>query len=161
MAEALIERELARRRLAVSVGSAGVRALPDLPAAPQTVEAMRRMGIDIGGHRSRPAGDDLVDAVDLVLTMEGAQALDLIGGRPDRMARVFALKELVQRGGASSGSTRALAPLLDPSGDISDPHGRPLKWHRACARELDALVVQACDLLWPGSAEPSAQLGAP
>jgi protein-tyrosine-phosphatase len=56
--------------LPIKVSSAGTSAVDGFPASEYSVEAAARHGIDISAHRSTQLSDGIVNAADLILTME-------------------------------------------------------------------------------------------
>ena len=99
VAAALLAAELAQRSLpdadAWTVDSAGVFAVPDVPAMPAMRTLAAARGLDLTGHRSRGLDDHAVAVADLLLTMTREQA-DLIGARVTGVVtRCFVLDELV------------------------------------------------------------------
>jgi protein-tyrosine phosphatase len=126
LAEALFKRVLAERlgcrteELAARgyiIRSAGLAALSGSPAAPEAVEAAREAGADLGGHVSRPLGDELAEQADHLVVMTGSHA--------------YALRERF-RGG------RPRPRLLSPDGeDIPDPIGADQETYRECTRQIE------------------------
>ena len=57
----------------VRVESAGLHAVPGLPAAAEAQEAVARDGLSLAEHRSRPLDEAAVAAADLILAMTRAQ----------------------------------------------------------------------------------------
>ncbi len=173
MAEALLGRAVRSRGSAATLGSAGTEARPGVPAARGAVAAMSREGLDLSGHRSRSADDAVVDAADLVLTMEAAHVAALVGGHPDRFARVLTLGEFVEladeHGGrgdrpldewlAAIGSHRSAAAVLTRTDlDVADPIGGTRRAFRRCAARLERDCERAATALWgPADALGSSQ----
>lgn len=77
MAHALAVRYAEERGWQVEVRSAGTRALPDQPAAPNAVKAVREVGGDLAEHQSQPMSDELVAWADRILVMEMRHAADI------------------------------------------------------------------------------------
>lgn len=69
MAEGFLKRELPDR----IVMSAGIGAMTGYPADPLAVRLMQEHGIDISAHRAQNLTDWMVEAADLILTMETGQ----------------------------------------------------------------------------------------
>ena len=71
MAEGLLRARLTRQGLAdrVRVRSAGIHGLDGSPASVHAITVLRRMGIDIQGHRARTLTQRAIDESDLLLTM--------------------------------------------------------------------------------------------
>lgn len=172
MAEVLLrraaEQRLGERVGTVTVASAGLDALEGAPAARGSVAAMRRAGIELEGHRARRADDDLVDAADLVLTMEADQVARLVAGRPDRFERVLSIGELVDLAAAHGGrrdqplgdwlaqlaQSRSASEVLSRTDrDVADPIGRSRAAFRRCAVELAEHCEAVADALWGPSPE--------
>jgi protein-tyrosine phosphatase len=166
LAAAILADRLARRRIATSVESAGVRAMEGVAATEPTVVAAARLGLDLSGHASRRAVVDAVQAADLVLTMERAQLREVVVLDPTAFSRAFTLKELVRRGAdlgpvpldaspldrlALVGAGRRPVDLLGSSrdDDVEDPTGSRFADHETMAREVSELVDEMVELLWP------------
>jgi protein-tyrosine phosphatase len=119
MAEALARQELARRHgiamenleaEGLRVMSAGVFAAGGAPASPEAVEALGKMGLDLGRHRARRLTIDMIHEADVIYVMTRAQ-------------------QQAVRGMDASAAGKTL--LLDPNGDIEDPLGTsPTLYHR-------------------------------
>jgi protein-tyrosine-phosphatase len=69
-------------------GSAGLHALPGLPASPLAVEALRELGIELGPHRSRQVDGELLRNADFVLTMTRAHRDELAARYPEIVPRL-------------------------------------------------------------------------
>ena len=115
----------------VKVISAGVAAHPGQPASPQAVEALRRLGIDISGHRTDQVDEDMLKDADIILTMtEGhKQIIRLMD--PAAADKVFTLREHIQ----------------GDKSDISDPFGQPVEQYVKCAGEIAQLMQKLVDRL--------------
>lgn len=60
-------------RPATEIGSAGVSAYDGNSATPQAIQAMQELDIDISGHSSRELSHNILNAQDIILTMEQVQ----------------------------------------------------------------------------------------
>ncbi len=119
----------------VSVGSAGVFASEGSPASEGALEAARRAGLDLSGHRSRLVTPELVEAAGLVLTMTR--------GHRD-------LLEQVGLGGrASTLAAFASDDEPDVQQDVPDPFGGSQETYDRTFVELLHLVGRALDRLEP------------
>ncbi len=98
--------------------SAGLGAVPNLPAAKQAQKIMAEWGLDLSKHRSRALNEELWQKADLVLTMTQAQKEYLQQLAVDK--KVFLFKEYAQ------GENK----------DVGDPFGGSEEVYRACAQEL-------------------------
>jgi protein-tyrosine phosphatase len=167
MAEALVKARLAKAGLAdqVAVSSAGLFPGGSV-ATPEACEAVGELGADLSAHRSQAIDGGLVDSADIVIGLAREHAREAVVLRPDAVARVFTLKELVRRAEAAGprqrgeslatytarlGAGRNPADLLGRSreDDVSDPIGRPLDVYRKTAGELDDLIARLLSHLWP------------
>lgn len=84
MAEALLRQAL-QGKTDISVGSAGLGALVDYPAAEHAEVLMAERGLDISTHKARQLTPDLIHASDLILVMELAHKRAI--GEEDSSAR--------------------------------------------------------------------------
>jgi len=168
MAAALLEDRLERRGIEIEVVSAGLLEA-DRPASEGSVRALHWRGLDLGDHRSRRVGRDLISSSTLVLGMEHRHVQEAVLLEPSAWPRSFSLREFVRR--ASAVGPRRREPLEQWIGrvhgdrtvqemvgawddDIADPYGRSDDEYRDTADELDELVGQLFDLAWPKSADP-------
>lgn len=114
MAEVLAKDLLADQE-GVVVGSAGVFAGNGQPASAEAVEAMKAMGLDLSGHRSRALSPELIQQVDQIYTMTESHRQSVLSVAPEAIDKV-------QR--------------LDPRGDISDPFGASVEVYRDTANQI-------------------------
>jgi tRNA threonylcarbamoyl adenosine modification protein (Sua5/YciO/YrdC/YwlC family) len=131
MGEGLLEKRIAERlgcniesldQKGVSVISAGIAAMPGSPAAPQAVEVMNRMGVDIADHSSQPITGRLAQFADIILTMTNGHRQALITHWPMLETRT----RTVRRDGA----------------DVSDPIGCPVDVYLSTAQQIDENLVE-------------------
>jgi len=132
MAEAIARRLIDDGRIPdmkdVFIASAGVSAGDGSPVTFETLDALRRMGIEHHG-RSTPLSAEMVRRADLVLCMTGhhAEAVrGLVGDDPDATARVA---------------------TLDPAGDIEDPIGMGQDAYDRLAERLIELIPRRLEEL--------------
>lgn len=64
--EALLQAKLPN----INISSAGISALINYPADPQSISLMEEQGIDISAHRARQINNEMILEADLILTME-------------------------------------------------------------------------------------------
>lgn len=144
-------RQLAGLGAAVRFASAGI---PGTAGRALDVEMSRELadrGVDPGGlagHLSRPVAADVIAASDLVLTMEFAQHMRLLEAFPERRDSLFGLRQVAHAMTEPTPSGRDILPWLghrapadSMSLDVADPHGRGRRAARACASELDSLLL--------------------
>jgi protein-tyrosine phosphatase len=168
MAEALMRERIGERLAQASVSSAGL--LEGGQACPtEIVDLMAELGVDLSPRRSRQVTAELIDASDLVLTMEREHLREIAVRVPSAWPRTFTLKELVRRGTmvgwrnrgepvenwiARAHAERDPAELLGASSsdDVADPYGGTVEQYAATKLELGALVSELADLIWPDEA---------
>ena len=124
MAECLLRHRLGPDT-AWTVGSAGLMAGRGLPANGGAQEALREWGLDLGRHRSRPVGKELVDAASVVVVMTAAQREQLRALFPDAAAKVVLLRS------------------FDPSsggGDVADPMGLSIHTYRSIRDQIHSAL---------------------
>lgn len=136
MAEALCKRMLAEKlgfkanKLAdvgYEILSAGVGAVGGMSASTNAIEAGRRAGVDLSGHRSRPLTAELIRQADTILTMcqhHSSAVVRLVPQAQDKVQR------------------------LDPQGDISDPAGSDVHEYVQCLQQIrTALEARFRDMI--------------
>jgi len=75
----------------------------DLPAIDDAIDAMRRRGLDVSGHRSSMTTAALVDGADLILTAERDHVVNIAALSPEAFRRTMTLPEFLAL--AVTGST--------------------------------------------------------
>lgn len=168
MGERLLAHRLAERQVVdVVVSSAGVL-MGGAPANHGAIEALAERGIDLSGHRSTAMDTGLIASTDLVIGMTRAHVRESLLLLPESQARSFTLKDLARRATlagpraedepfgsylARLGTGRNPRDLLGshPDDDVADPIGMSLEYYRTVTAELDALLGNVVDGLWPGS----------
>jgi tRNA threonylcarbamoyl adenosine modification protein (Sua5/YciO/YrdC/YwlC family) len=136
MAEALMRRLIAQRlgcateeveERGVIVASAGVSASPGVGAAPEAVDVMRQMGLDLSRHESQPLNDKLIRHADMVLALTNAHRQAIVRRWPEAGARTMVMR-------------------LD-GGDIEDPIGASFEVYEQCAAQIEAALRQRVERL--------------
>jgi protein-tyrosine phosphatase len=100
----------------VLVMSAGLAALPGGRPTPEAVEAMKRIGIDLGTHESQPLTEQLVRHADYIITMTRHHRNAILSEWPSAADRTTLL--------CAEGS------------DVADPIGGPLELYEQCAKQI-------------------------
>lgn len=77
LAAAVFRAALEKRGIDIAVDTAGLRALPDLPAAQRTSTAATAAGLDVRGHRSKRIDAVDVGAFDAVFAMDRLQVFEI------------------------------------------------------------------------------------
>ncbi|HEX5399634.1 MAG TPA: serine hydroxymethyltransferase [Verrucomicrobiae bacterium] len=122
MAEGLF-RQAVKGRGDFRVLSAGLGAVDGQPPTPHSVTAMRELGVDISGQRSRALTADLLRQADYIFGMTHSH-VDSIGLLfPAAAEKTFLLREFEES--------------LDPyEKDISDPIGSPFDVYARCREQI-------------------------
>jgi len=126
IAQKLLERELRRAAgeewMVPVVESAGLQAMPGLPATELSIEALAARGLDLSGHRTRPVDRALLERTDLALgmTIRHVELLrDRTAGRP------------------------LPVELFDPAGhDVEDPFGGTAAEYRSVTVALERMAQE-------------------
>lgn len=108
---------------ALEVRSAGTNASHGLGATEHAVTALRNLGLDITGHRSRTVDHLGLGDVDLVLTMTRRHKEHILALRPELAGRVHTVAEY-------AGSYH----------DVQDPFGGTLADYERTAQSLERLL---------------------
>jgi len=147
------------------VESAGISAQFGTPATRETIDAARRLGLDLSAHASAPLDVDAIVAADLVIGLERRHVQEVVLAVPGVFPKVFTLKELARRGsaigprreGQSIGEWLAEAhagrrPLdllgMSVDDDVLDPTGSRAVDHLTTAEEIDGYSEIVLDLLF-------------
>lgn len=108
------------------VTSAGVSAYGGDAATLESIEALRDFGVDLSGHRSRPATAELFARADDIIVMTRSHLLTVVGRFP-----------------VLSGTIRL---LCGPDGDLDDPISGGPDVYRKCAatihQHVDRLILE-------------------
>jgi protein-tyrosine phosphatase len=167
MAEVLLRQLIAKHDLPSRVISAGLYPSGS-PATPEAIRAMQERGLDLQAHRSRQIDDVVLRQADLILCMTREHLREVAVADVAFLTKTFTLKELVALGEAVGprrpgealegwlarlGASRRREMLLgvghDPAYDVEDPIGGTIGQFRATADEIDALLAQVVDLVFP------------
>jgi protein-tyrosine phosphatase len=166
LAAAAFSARAAQRGLPVDVTSAGPQALAGVPATPPTLDAARRVGLDLDAHVSTLVDARAVAGADLVVGLERRHVQELVVLQPGSFGRTFTLRELLRRGQevgprgpdepvaewlARAHVGRRPTDLLGSSSvdDVADPTGSRAADHLTTAEAIDAMVVEVLALLYP------------
>lgn len=103
------------------VVSAGVAAQHGAPVSANSVAALKKVGLDLSGHRSQPLTAELANEADLILVMTESHRdmIDLLFDPPP--PRVHLLREFMP---------------AEASREIADPYGSALADYEACRDEI-------------------------
>lgn len=142
----------------------------------KSIWAMRRLGLDLGGHSSTRVSRALENKPDLILTMSG-EHLQLLAELDSGMSeRAFTLKAFVELADIEGprrsreqmadyvsrvSAGRSFSGLTSPNRakDIGDPIGRRKRAFYKCAMELKDLIHLLSILLYDIDTTPPPQEG--
>lgn len=165
MAERMLRRHAEIRGADATIASAGLLQ-GGRSASDGSCRAVAGWGLDLSDHISRRIDAELIEASDLTLAMEVRHVREAALLVPDRLSRIYTLRELVERadgeGGAGARGDRSLDEWLDalsvgrsPASlvgrtdlDVADPYGGPTEGYHRAAAELATLTSATADLLW-------------
>lgn len=134
----------------VRVASAGIPGTEGRPMDPAMEAELPFEDAAALAHRSRAVTEQMLRDSDLVLTMEFVHHMRIIEAWPELESGVFGLGQFVDglgRAGPLAPAVERVAQVRAVVGpdsmtwDVADPHGRGSRVARACARELDRLVL--------------------
>ena len=101
------------------VDSAGTWGLEGDPAAVGSLAVMNSIGIDINDHRARRVDSELLNAYDLILTMERGHKEALCMEFPKYSSRIYMLSE-----------------MAGEKSDVEDPYGGPYSGYEQAAEDI-------------------------
>jgi protein-tyrosine phosphatase len=163
----LLFRDRLRDGADVRVSSAGTHGLDGYGVDQPTALALRELGIDPNGHRSRRLDANLLEAADLILTAASNERAIVLQTRPLLLTRTFTLREfcrLAATGELAHSTSNAvtasdlrlrvaeIARTRDSTvragigqDDIPDPFGASLAVTRATVTAISTYVDAALD----------------
>jgi len=127
LAERMGTRPAALKKAGVAVTSAGAFTFGSTPASPQAVEAVRALGADLGGHRSRKLTNELIREADLIFCMSRSHVADITRQVSGTAGKTF---------------------LLDASGEVGDPIGAGADVYLRTARRIEASLRRRMKENW-------------
>lgn len=116
----------------LKIVSAGVAARDGEPVSENSVIALRKVGIDISGHRSQPLTQEMLDeAVAVICMTESHRAM--IQLQTDPQARhVYLFREFMPQ---------------NADKEIPDPYGGPLRIYEQCRDEMVEAIPSLLEFL--------------
>ena len=93
MAEGIFESLVKEKNLEVEISSAGTCAYDGDSVTNHAEMALKKMGIDISNHKSKLVHRDLIERVDIVLTMTKSHKETIIRNFPEAKNKIFLLNE--------------------------------------------------------------------
>jgi protein-tyrosine-phosphatase len=142
MAEGLLAHALAAQPeplKSIKVVSAGVSARPNEPVSEYSVVALKKVGIDIAGHKARAMSRDLLDGAIAVFGMtESHRAMVQLRAAPAPQ-HLYLFREFLPK---------------PAHPEIPDPYGGPLKLYEAARDEMVEAVPSIVEFLKKMTADP-------
>lgn len=136
MAEFLLKKMITKRP-DIEVLGAGISAVMGMSPTQETMELLKKEGIDAGAHTATRPSEILLKKSDIILVMEKLQE-DWIKQRvPSAVERLYRLKEFAKMAEAGAGE--------DP--DILDPIGRPMWFYEETFNIIKEAVKRVAQLL--------------
>ncbi|TRZ96533.1 threonylcarbamoyl-AMP synthase [bacterium] len=97
IAQALLKKRLKeKKRDDIEVASAGIMLLDGAGASQEAIEALKKEGIDVFGHRAYKLTKEMLQEADLILAMERVHEKRILDLYPEARKRLFLLKEFVK-----------------------------------------------------------------
>ena len=121
----------------IKVSSAGVSAIDGFRPMRETIEAMKREGVDVSGFRSRALTDEMIEDSDLILVMTSRHMDDIIKRMPQAAPKTHMLKQY-----GHSGDSCACEDL-----DIPDPIGKTMEEYEYTLDEIKKEVNRIARIL--------------
>jgi glycine hydroxymethyltransferase len=133
MAEGLARKAL-EGRTDWQIASAGIGAVNGQPPSPHAVTALRQLGIDISGHRSRMLTGQAVREADFIFALTRNHAEGILYFHPEAAEKVFLLREFDSSADATDQ-------------DVADPIGGSLDAYLGCRDQIRRGVLSALEFV--------------
>ena len=128
MAQGIFNQICKNRGIAAVADSAGIYA-DGSPASENAVLAMKELGIDIDGRKSKSVTCDMIKSADFVLTMSASH------------------KKALMMDFGNSEKIKTLSEFVGEGGDVPDPFGGSIDMYRHCRDSLKTLIEKAVEKL--------------
>ena len=135
MAEYLLKKTLGSRS-DVEVVSAGTSVFIRSQASQETVEVLKKEGIDAANHQSQPINSILLKKADLILVMTRAHRYQILEKVPEVEKRMYLLREFAH-------IPRGVASDLD----VSDPIGKSYQAYTECFGIIKEAIEKIVNLI--------------
>jgi protein-tyrosine phosphatase len=126
MAEGILKSIAKEKGLDIDVDSVGISAYDGSQASPNSIEAMKKIKIDISKHKASQLHRDLVDESDLILTLSQSHKEFILSNYPQAGDKVFTL----------------LKYAYGEEKDVADPFGRNLAYYEKTRDEIYEAIMQ-------------------
>lgn len=149
MGEALLRHRLDERGCPdVEVASVGTWAYYGREATDEAIETVRKRGVDLSAHRSRPVEIDELRRADIIVAMTSVHVREISSLAPDVVDRMVLMKELKEieprqlPAGADARARldallRGKRPKRRRALDVDDPMGLPIHAYERALREIE------------------------
>ncbi|NDC49686.1 MAG: hypothetical protein EBZ61_11525 [Micrococcales bacterium] len=173
MAEQMLKEQAAKKKLPITVTSAGVMAMTGEAMTPQSAEAMKARGYKPLAHKAKDLTPEILERADLVITMTLDHRSELARMLPkaskysftfDEFARLanflmtdpefteeFKKKpketreQYLKRAIAEAVLLRGMVPTGDEPKDVMDPYGESLEVYAEVSEHIDAMTKVVVD----------------
>lgn len=126
MAEGILKSIAKKNNLILEVKSAGISVFDGDNASKNSIEAMKKVGIDISEHEARQLHRDMVDEADLILTMARSHKEFILSNFPSSKDKIYTLLEYAYK--------------IDK--DVADPFGGRLSLYEHTRDEIYQAILQ-------------------
>lgn len=126
MAEGILKSIAKKNNLSLEVKSAGISVFDGDNASKNSIEAMKKVGIDISEHEARQLHRDMVDEADLILTMARSHKEFILSNFPSSKDKIYTLLEYAYK--------------IDK--DVADPFGGRLSLYEHTRDEIYQAILQ-------------------
>lgn len=120
MAEGILKSIGNKNNMDLEIKSVGISVYDGEKASKNSIEAMKKIGIDISEHEATQLRRDLVEEADLILTMSHSHKEFILSSYPSSRSKLFTLTEYV----------------YGVEKDIEDPFGRSLSVYERTRDEI-------------------------
>lgn len=126
MAEGILKSIAKEKGLDIDVKSVGISAWDGSPVSKNSIEAMKKIGIDISEYRSTQIHRDLVEEFDLILTLSLGHREFILSKFPTSKNKVFTLLEYA----------------YGVEKDVVDPYGGNLLCYEETRDEIHRAIME-------------------
>jgi protein-tyrosine-phosphatase len=128
MAEGILKEIFKQQNLDnICVSSAGTISIMNWGSTPETVEVMKKRGIDVSGYKSRPVSKELIKKADIILVMTDVHKIDIVAIDNLAKKKIKLLKEFQS--------------LSEGSLNIADPIGHDIEFYQKCSEEIERCLL--------------------
>ena len=126
MAEGILKSIATEKGLDIEVKSVGISAYDGSRASANSIEAMKKINIDISEHKASQLHRDLVEESDLILTLSQSHKEFILSTYPQSKDKLFTL----------------LKYAYGEEKDVADPFGRNLAYYEKTRDEIYGAIMQ-------------------